>query len=61
MASPLLDKYAFRLEEVDITTSLELMELYGVRIPVLKRPDSKELGWPFDSQQAEMFLAGLID
>ncbi|MDO8344406.1 MAG: glutaredoxin family protein [Cellvibrio sp.] len=56
--SPLLDNYSLYLEEIDIADSDELIERYGVRIPVLKSPRHiDELGWPFDSEQAANFLA----
>lgn len=56
--SPLLNHYALCLEEIDIAESDELIERYGVRIPVLKSPHHiDELGWPFDSTQASSFLA----
>ena len=46
------------IEEVDISESDQLMELYGVRIPVVKRTDNgQELGWPFDQQAALNWLA----
>ena len=51
----LLQEYAaqpnsaqFDLEEVDISTDELLVELYGIRIPVVKNPvNKKEVGWPF--------------
>ncbi len=46
----------FALEKVDISGSDELFERYGVRIPVLRSGDGRELGWPFDSQQLREFL-----
>lgn len=56
--SPLLSHYALCLEEIDIAESDELIERYGVRIPVLKSPHHiDELSWPFDSAQASSFLA----
>jgi hypothetical protein len=45
-----------RLHKVDISESDELFERYGVRIPVLRHPDGRELGWPFDSSQLAAFL-----
>lgn len=55
--SPIINKQKFALQEVDISESDELMERYGIRIPVLLRSDNlKELGWPFDQQQATEFL-----
>ena len=57
IVSPLLNNYSLRLEEVDIAESDELIERYGVRIPVLKSPQHiDELGWPFDSMQVDNFL-----
>jgi glutaredoxin len=36
----------------------DLIEKYGVRIPVLKRLDTGgELGWPFDAEAVARFLA----
>ncbi|HSC67969.1 MAG TPA: glutaredoxin family protein [Cellvibrio sp.] len=58
IVSPLLNNYSLLLKEIDIAESDELIERYGVRIPVLKSPQHlEELGWPFDSTQAESFLA----
>ena len=45
------------LEKVDISESDELFERYGVRIPVLRHPDGRELGWPFDPAELAAFLA----
>jgi len=42
------DSVQFDLEEVDISTDEHLVELYGIRIPVVKNPaTTKEVGWPF--------------
>jgi hypothetical protein len=61
MIQPLLEGgqgSEYVLEEVDIADSDLLVELYGIRIPVVKRSDSQaELGWPFDSQQFVEFLS----
>jgi hypothetical protein len=52
------DGYAVALKDVDIAQSDELIERYGVKIPVLKSPHHlDELCWPFDSEQAAKFLA----
>jgi len=57
IVSPLLNHYSLHLEEIDIAESDELIERYGVRIPVLKSLHHiEELGWPFDSKQADDFL-----
>ncbi len=42
----------------DIIDDDGLVELYGVRIPVLKRLDTgAELGWPFDAAAIARFLS----
>lgn len=47
----------YQVEEVDIANDDQLIERYGVRIPVLKQTGSnRELGWPFDAQQLREFL-----
>lgn len=57
LLSPFLSLGQVLLEEVDIADSDELMELYGLSIPVLKRQDSaEELAWPFDQNQVQTFL-----
>lgn len=39
-------------DAIDISSSAELVELYGLRIPVVKNVETEvELGWPFDYQQ----------
>lgn len=58
---PLLDEFSLRLAQVDIADSDELLERYGVRIPVLLCLRSgAELAWPFDQQQARQFLQGCV-
>ena len=48
------------IECVDISESDELIEQYGVLIPVLRRVhDNAELRWPFDTAQARLFLSGV--
>lgn len=57
VVDPLLNHYALVLEEIDIAASDELIERYGVKIPVLKSPHHiDELCWPFDAAQAANFL-----
>lgn len=54
---PLLLDRRFSTEMVEICDSDELMERYGIRIPVLRRADSgAEIGWPFDAQSLRQFL-----
>ncbi len=41
----------------EIADSVELVDRYGIRIPVIKRSDTgEELGWPFDAEAAQQFL-----
>lgn len=57
IVSPLLVHHSLYLEKIDIADSDELIERYGVRIPVLKSPHHMvELGWPFDATQVQSFL-----
>jgi hypothetical protein len=45
------------LRTIDIADHAELMERYGLRIPVLRDPDSgRELGWPFGPDELHSFL-----
>jgi hypothetical protein len=44
------------VEDVDISESDILMERYGVRIPVLRHPDGRELNWPFTQAQVRNLL-----
>ena len=56
LITPLLDS-SYHIEEVDISTTDELMERYGVRIPVVARGDNhREIGWPFDRLQFLEFI-----
>lgn len=44
---------------MEIADDAELLERYGVRIPVLRRPEtSEELDWPFDAAAIRRLLAG---
>jgi hypothetical protein len=57
LSQPYLDYYGYMLEEVEISESDALMERYGIRIPVLGRPDNDtELGWPYEPDQLAEFL-----
>lgn len=44
--------------KVDVSDSQDLMTRYGLRIPVLKRRDGAELGWPFAAPELAAFLNG---
>ena len=42
----------FDLEEVDVATDEQLVELYGIRIPVVKNSvNEREVGWPFGVEE----------
>ncbi len=52
-----LDAEQYQIDAIEISDSDALIDLYGVRIPVLADPDSKaELGWPFDQQALVEFV-----
>lgn len=44
------------LESVDIDSDPQLGVDFGLRIPVLARADGQSLDWPFDAEQARVFL-----
>ena len=46
-------------QAVDIADDPQLMERYGIRIPVVRlEAVGAEIGWPFDLGQLRDFLAG---
>lgn len=50
---------SFTIDLVEIANSEQLIEQYGVRIPVLKHSQtSHELSWPFSPEQLALFLQG---
>jgi len=54
---PVLGHFSLTLVEVDIADNEDLLEKYGIRIPVVKLETSEaELGWPFDTQNVYQFL-----
>ncbi|TKB50427.1 glutaredoxin family protein [Ferrimonas sediminicola] len=55
-AAQLLDRLGGGYRRIDIVDSEELVERYGVRIPVVRRPDGAEQGWPFDLAELQRFL-----
>ncbi len=45
-------------EYIDIVEDDVLLEIYGTRIPVLRRDDNgAELGWPFDAAAVKSFIS----
>jgi hypothetical protein len=56
-AGALLAGLGIEANHCDIIDDDGLLELYGVRIPVLKRLDTgAELGWPFDAEAVARFV-----
>ncbi|MBD8150358.1 glutaredoxin family protein [Pseudomonas fluorescens] len=52
-----LVEHGLLVELVDITDPVDVTEVYGLRIPVLRRVDTgAELDWPFDTEQVVAFL-----
>ena len=59
---PLLMQYSARLKELDIADSDEMIEKYGIRIPVLGASElERELNWPFTAEEADVFLTELAN
>ena len=57
-AEAVLREIGIEADYIDIANDDELVEKYGIRIPVLKRMDNgAELGWPFDALAVSQFLA----
>ncbi|TAN47525.1 MAG: glutaredoxin family protein [Methylococcaceae bacterium] len=46
-AQDLLEALSLPAHHVDVAGDEDLLERYGVRIPVIRRTDGAELGWPF--------------
>lgn len=61
VAWPVLEHFNCRLVEVEIANDDELVEAYGIRIPVLKCSNLEgDIGWPFDQQQLADYLRGAL-
>jgi hypothetical protein len=56
-AEAVLHEVGIAADYIDIADDDELLEKYGVRIPVLQRMDTgAELGWPFDAANVLEFM-----
>ena len=63
--APILEQLNYKLEKVEISESEDLVDRYGIRIPVIRLPDDvtnandadRELNWPFDEIQLHQFLS----
>lgn len=53
---PIIADTRYCLREVDITSDVDLLRQYRLSIPVVKRRDGNELGWPFDAEQLKAWL-----
>lgn len=58
LITPLLANSTCCLTKVDISDSEDLVELYGIKIPVLKSSKThNELCWPFTSEQIQQLVS----
>lgn len=56
-AKAILRVAGIEADYIDIAEDGDLLEKYGMRIPVLQRSDTgAELGWPFDVAAVSRFL-----
>jgi Glutaredoxin-like domain (DUF836) len=56
-AAALLQSLRLDWSEVDITEDTQLMQRYGLKIPILYRTDNQtELCWPFSSNDILVFI-----
>lgn len=47
---------AVEIESVEIADADTLIDQYGIRIPVVKTADGREIGWPFSLDELHRFL-----
>ena len=53
-----MHQYDIQYEINEIADNVELLEMYELRIPVLKRLDTNaEIGWPFTIDDVHQFLS----
>ena len=53
------EKNKVQWQSIDIAGDDDLIERYGIRIPVLTlNSDSNELAWPFTQEQIDHWLSG---
>ena len=55
-AEAILDATETAFRPIDIAEDIDLIERYGVRIPVVADTLGSELGWPFDQTQLRSWL-----
>jgi glutaredoxin len=60
LADAILQSLASQYQLIIIPTEIgdddQLVERYGIRIPVVQFPDNTDIGWPFDVQDIEIKL-----
>jgi hypothetical protein len=57
VAAQMLERAGISVQEVDVDADPELEERYGIRVPVLLRPDSgQQLFFPFGEEQVLSFI-----
>ncbi len=59
-AGALLQRAGQPFLRVEICDRPEWVERYGVRIPVVRRSDGEELGWPFTLDELKEFLKDAV-
>jgi len=56
LAEEILYAQNLRFTPVDIADDIELIQRYGVKIPVIADQQGRELGWPFDGTGLSAWL-----
>lgn len=55
--NPMLGEFDLSLQQQEISDCDDLMDRYGVRIPVVRLESAElDLGWPFDAQDFERYI-----
>ena len=58
---PWLQPYGLELASIEIADSDDLLERYGVRIPVVRLEGAaQDLGWPFDGDALRHYLDSAV-
>jgi glutaredoxin len=52
----LASQYQLTIIPTEIGDDDQLVERYGIRIPVVQFPDNTDIGWPFDQHDIERKL-----
>ncbi len=52
----LAKQYPLNIISTEIGDNDELVERYGIRIPVVKFPDNTDIGWPFEQRDIQKKL-----